>query len=439
MRRFLFLLVIATLLAVPMAAVRGQEGGSVPAVELSPQVAVDWIDLWYNRVMAERINPPAGARLYGYAGLTLYQAVLPGMPTNFSYANQLNGLTDFPFIDPSSVYDWITTANAASKVVMIGLFPKSDETQAAAEKLYNRYLERRKQDGIAEDVLERSIRFGQMTAQHILDWASTDQYTETRDLVYEMPVGEMAWEPTTPGFAAVEPFWGQLRPFALSWNAECALRPRIEFSPDKNSAFYQQAMEVKLVGDKLTQAQKDTAQYWLDNLIETGTPAGHWMLIGSGLVSQLKLTLARSVEMYSLLGITVADAFIGCWSVKYTYNLLRPETYIKRYIQPQWQPYIQTPAFPEYPSGHSVVSGAAAETLTFMFGHLAFTDHSKTRFNMPPRKYLSFYQAADEAAWSRLYGGIHYRLGIEMGLRHGECIGRAITQRINMKPTPQGE
>ncbi|MCC6974385.1 MAG: vanadium-dependent haloperoxidase [Anaerolineae bacterium] len=431
---------LIALLVFPLANVRGQADDSPlkPASELSPKVAAAWMQLVYDRVMVLKINPPAAARLYGYAGLTLYQAVLPGMPANNSYAYQLNGLEDFPMVEMDKEYDWILTANAAMRFFMVNVFPDPD-SKKAAESLFQSFRDQRAKDGVTSAVIKRSAAFGEATAKHILAWASKDQYTETREMVYTPPEGDSAWAETTPGRKAIEPFWGQIRPFALYFGSECAIPLNMPFSTKKDSAFYLQALEVKTTGDKLSKAQKDTALYWLDNLGDTGTPAGHWMMIGTGLVDQFKLSLARTVEMYSLLGITVADSFIGCWSTKYVYNLLRPETYIKRYINPQWNPFIQTPAFPEYPSGHSVVSAAAAETLTFMFGTVTFTDASKTRFGMAPRKYLSFYQAADEAAWSRLYGGIHFRLGIESGLRHGMCIGHTITSRVNMKPVPQGE
>jgi hypothetical protein len=439
-RLSLLLIFVLLVVSLPWQPAGAQDGPLSPTADtFSPQVAVDWIQLWYDRVMAHGVNPPSGGRLYGYAGVTLYQAVLPGMPINNSYANQLNGLTDFPVIDNDKVYDWVLTANAAMKTLMVGLLPDNADTAKAAAALFDKYVKQRQADGIKDDVIKRSEAFGVATAQHILAWAAEDQYKETRDLVWSPPEGEAAWVPTTKGANPVEPFWGNMRPFALTFSAECAERMNMPFSTDKNSTFYKQAMEVRTVGDKLTKEQKDTALYWLDNLKETGTPGGHWMLIGAQIVTQLKLHLARSVEMFSLLGITIADAFTSCWTTKYVINLLRPETYIKQHISPQWNPFIQTPSFPEFPSGHSVVSAAAAETLTFMFGTVAFTDRAKTRFGMPPRDYLSFYDAADEAAWSRLYGGIHYRLGIESGLKQGYCVSRAIISRIDMKPVPQGE
>jgi membrane-associated phospholipid phosphatase len=143
--------------------------------------------------------------------------------------------------------------------------------------------------------------------------------------------------------------------------------------------------------------------------------------------------------MYSMVGIAMADAFIACWNLKYIVNLLRPETYIQRHIRQQWKPFIQTPAFPEYPSGHSIVSAAAADVLTFMFGAVAFTDTSKTRFNMRPRSYTSFEAAAAEAAISRMYGGIHFRNAIELGMKMGRCVAARVTTSIDMKPVPQGE
>ena len=143
--------------------------------------------------------------------------------------------------------------------------------------------------------------------------------------------------------------------------------------------------------------------------------------------------------MYGLVGIAMGDAFISAWSTKYQVNLLRPVTYINQYIDPTWRPFIASPGFPEYPSGHSVVSSAASEVLTGMFNTVAFTDNSVRQHGMQPRSFTSFQAAASEAAISRLYGGIHFREAIENGLRQGQCIGQNVLNYILLRSIPQGE
>jgi membrane-associated phospholipid phosphatase len=212
----------------------------------------------------------------------------------------------------------------------------------------------------------------------------------------------------------------------------------MEFSTDPNSTFYQQAMEVKVIRDNLTEEQKAIANFWVDTPGITGTPSGHWVSIENQLVSQRNLKLDSAAQMYALVGVALGDAFIACWNLKYQVMLLRPETYIKRYIRKTWAPYIQTPPFPEYPSGHSVASAAAAEVLTSLFGTVAFKDNTHKLHNQPPRYFTSFEAAATEAAISRLYGGIHYRAAIENGLRQGRCVGATAVSRVQMRPRGNG-
>jgi membrane-associated phospholipid phosphatase len=141
--------------------------------------------------------------------------------------------------------------------------------------------------------------------------------------------------------------------------------------------------------------------------------------------------MMQSAEAYVKTACALADAFIACWYTKYTYNLIRPESYINQYIDPDWQPLIQTPPFPEHTRGHSTISAAAATVLTDMFGApFQFTDSTEVIFGIPPRTYSSFYQASDEVGVSRLYGGIHYRHGNEAGIKCGREVGRFISQKV---------
>jgi membrane-associated phospholipid phosphatase len=136
-----------------------------------------------------------------------------------------------------------------------------------------------------------------------------------------------------------------------------------------------------------------------------------------------------AAETYARLGMAIADAFIACWHSKYVYNLLRPVTYLQTNVDPTWQPQLVTPQFPEHPSGHSVQSDAAFTVLADLFGDwYRFTDHTHDERGLPPRRFDAFVQAAREAAISRLYGGIHFRPAIELGLAQGHRIGRAASR-----------
>ncbi|MFW5760284.1 MAG: vanadium-dependent haloperoxidase, partial [Cyclobacteriaceae bacterium] len=132
------------------------------------------------------------------------------------------------------------------------------------------------------------------------------------------------------------------------------------------------------------------------------------------------------------------DAFISCWDEKYRSSLIRPETYIYRYIDPDWKPLLQTPAFPEYTSGHSVISASAAVVLTELIGeNFAFADSSEVDYGLPVRQYRSFYEASDEAAISRLYGGIHYRPACDNGIDQGRKVGNFIMDKISTRESMQ--
>jgi membrane-associated phospholipid phosphatase len=178
--------------------------------------------------------------------------------------------------------------------------------------------------------------------------------------------------------------------------------------------------------NNLTSQQQAIVFFWADAPGATATPAGHSISILTQVLREHGAPLDRAAEAYARVGMAVADAFISCWSCKYRYNLLRPVTYIQRLIDPRWLPVLPTPPFPEYTSGHSVQAAAAALVLADLFGARAFTDRTHTDRGFAPRPFASFFQAAEEAAISRLYGGIHFRPAIERGLEQGRCIGRKV-------------
>jgi membrane-associated phospholipid phosphatase len=192
------------------------------------------------------------------------------------------------------------------------------------------------------------------------------------------------------------------------------------------------------VSRSLTESQRQTVLYWADNPGQTGTPVGHWLAIGAQLIDQLGLSWDRAAEMFVLVTLAQADAFIGIWYDKYRISLIRPVTYIRRYIDSTWTPAIITPPFPEFPSGHAGQSAAAAAVLTQLLGPVAFVDSTHLAIGHPPRRFASFEEAADEAAMSRLYGGIHYPMGNEAGKVLGRCVARLTLERLRTRPrSPQ--
>jgi hypothetical protein len=439
-RGWALLALVIVLSVMPVAALaQGSESPSVPADELEPDILVEWMELLYNRIKAETINAPAASRLYAYAGITGYQAIVPGIPGGISMSGQVYDLPEMPLIDTDLAYDWPSSANGALATLLPALLPESAETDQTVRRMQQQQQRARERDVDSEVVL-RSMEYGKEVAQIILEWAEDDGYLDIVGAEYEPPTGDdYLWVPTREGMRAVEPYWGEIRGLALSYPGGCTVEPTMEFSTDPDSTFYKQALEVKVVGDNLTDWQQDTARYWVDTPGETGAPAGHWMLIVTDVIDQLELKLDMASMAYGLVGISLGDAFISTWFVKYQYNLLRPVTYIQRYIDPEWESFIASPGFPEYPSGHSVASTAAATVLTRMFGTVAWVNNAVRINGFEPRSYTSFRAASDEAAISRLYGGIHYRQAIELGIQHGECVGNNVIDYILLRSVPQGE
>ncbi len=377
--------------------------------------------------------------MYAYTAVALYESILPGMPDNFTLVGQLTGFPTVPFPSEDAVHDWITVANGAISTLMTGLFQdQSEASRQAFADLRADWAQRRRGD-VTPDVIERSLAYGDQVGTFLLGWANNDGYLQTRGRTYNPPVGPQFWVPTEAEQASIEPYWGELRPFILPYADACNVPMDYVYSEDPNSVFYAQAMEVVEVSRGLTLEQREIAEFWVDTPGETGTPSGHWVLIQNELVDLLNMSLNRAAEMYIKTNVALADSFISAWSLKYQVILLRPETYIHAHIEPRWSPYIASPNFPEYPSGHSVISGAAATVLQRMFGQVAFTSVNYPGGRRMQRSFLSFRHAATEAGFSRLYGGIHYRAAIENGLEQGECIGETAFNEIILRSLPQGE
>lgn len=406
------------------------------ASSLDAGFAVDWIQLVYDRVKADKTDAPGGSRVYAYVGVTLYEAVVPGIPQDVSLSTQINGMPSPPALEQDAVYDWPSVANAALQVVTDSLLI-SDDTHKATATLRAQQTSAR-EAVVGTDVVQRSLARGDIIGKAIAGWAATDGATEAyaKAKTYVLPKDNV-WDyvPTTPGTVPVGPFWGTVRPFGLESSAVCNIKLHLELSSDPNSTLYKQALEVKTIGDHLTAEQKAIANWWVDTPGLTGGPAGHWMMIASQMVDDVHLKLDRAAEMYGMVGMALGDAFIACWQTKYANPILRPVTYINRYIDPHWQSYIASPPFPSYVSGHSAVSELAALTLTDLLGEVAFTDTTHVKDGQPARSFTSFVMAANEAAMSRMYGGIHFRTDMENGLALGQCLSEHFLNNIHLQAT----
>lgn len=389
-------------------------------------------------------SPPVASRIYAYITVAGYEAALHADRNYRSLAGQLHGLESLPQPDKTKVYDFSIASAAAVLHTGRSLVASESSIDRFQSQLLNEY----RQAGVPDDVIDNSIDFGRRVADRILKWAAADRYKQTRSLSkYSVLTDEASWKPTPPAYMkAVEPHWGQLRTFAIDSAGEFRPKQPPGFSSTPSSTFFRLAKEVEQAGLHLTDSQKNIASFWDCNPFKVVThghimyavkkisPGGHWINIAALAARKVHAPLAAAAASYALVGVTIADGFISCWEEKFRSNVIRPETYINQYMNPGWTPLLQTPPFPEYTSGHSVVSMASAVMLSHLYGeNFAFVDSSETEFGIAPRKFASFRLAAAEAAQSRFYGGIHYMPSIRNGILEGEQIGNLTASRIKTR------
>jgi hypothetical protein len=421
---------------------RAQDGVAMPpANTYSAAVATEWFQLALQLIQqTPGFSPPVASRALAYLGLGLYESVVPGMPQHASLAGQLNELDSLPWAQPDEALHWPSVANAALATMTRMMFPNASAENKARIDLLERNLPLKlgrdfDPATLSPEITNRSQTFGRLMAMALMTWARTDGGHEAWGAPrrgresYLPPSGPGQWSATPPAFAkALLPWWGENRPFVLKSAADCAAPPPPAYSEVPGSPFHAEALEVYRISNAATQQQRQFALYWADDAGKTPTPAGHWVFIATDLLKARKASLAEAAKTYAHLTLAMADAFIAAWHTKYSLNLLRPVSYVQLVIDSNWVPTLMdTPPFPEYPSGHSVQSSAAAAVLGAQFGaNTAFTDNAHNDRGWGPRDFSSFKAAADEAALSRLYAGIHFRSGVVGGQQQGACVARRV-------------
>jgi hypothetical protein len=409
--------------------------GPESAKKESPEVATKWMQLVRTLVRSEGKNPPQASRIYAYMGVTMYEAMLPTMQENRSFAGKLNGLVNMPSYLKKKDYDGVTSINEAMKQVVRDAFGGTLQgaNQMKVDSLYAAINATRAIYPPAAVAYGKD--FGGKVATAIKQWMATDNFTQTRSMVYDLPsrLGHPEYWAPTSSTSPLEPFWGQLRSFVVSSPDICTIPMENAYSEDTASTFYKEAYLVYNTRNTLTTEQTAIARWWADGAVTTATPPGHWVSIANQMVAQKNMRLNRAVKMHALLGIAMADAFICCWDMKYKQNLLRPITYIREQINPTWSPLLTTPNFPEYTSGHSTSSGAAAEVLTQYLGTQSFLDSTNLNLGLTPRYFSSFEAAAQEASISRVYGGIHFREACTNGILMGRCVANQLKDRLDFE------
>lgn len=406
---------------------------------ISSEMAEDWMDLILEFTQHHPgFTPPVAARAFGYTGLTLYETVRFGMPGYRSMAGQISELNPgmLPTPDPSQRYHWGIAGNASLRVIVKACYANlTPEQEAELNALESRYLELFSTNE-EQTVIDRSIDFGIAMGTAITEYARTDgqeRCFETNfPTDYNPPAGPGLWAPTPPAFQrALQPYWGSTRAFIeANVSLEQPVRPP-PYSTNRNSPFGTELTEVYETVKNLSQEQLVIAEYWSDDPGRTATPPGHSISVLRQILQKEEADLALAAEAFAKLGMGVHDAFVSCWRTKYEVNYVRPLTVIHELLDPNFTIPLNTPPFPEFTSGHSVQSGAAAQILSNIFGiNYAFTDRThenRTDIDGSPRTFRSFYDMANEAAISRLYGGIHFRSAIDLGVSQGVRIGSNIS------------
>ncbi|MEO9031752.1 MAG: vanadium-dependent haloperoxidase [Ginsengibacter sp.] len=397
-------------------------------------------------VMGNNFSPIVASRNYLYASIAAYEVIAAGNPSKYqSLGGQLHGLPLLPKPGADKKIDFefaslLSFCNLGSSVT----FPEGSLDEYVDSL---KYLA--KSHGMPSDVFANSVAFSYSISNAILNWSKKDNYAQTRSSEkYSVTEEPGRWVPTPPAYtSAMEPHWNKIRPLVLD-SATQFMPPRpFKFNvKDSTSDYYKQVVLIKKAIENLTPEQKHIADFWDDNPFKLNvsghvmfgskkfSPPGHWMSITGIAAKKARADFSTTVYAYAKTSIALFDAFIQCWDEKYRSNTVRPETVINKYFDAGWQPYLQTPPFPEYTCGHSTCSSAAAEALTSIFGdNFSYTDSTELEFGIANRSFKSFRDAAIENNWGRFYGGIHFHHSCIISTEFGKKVGDLVVDRLKMK------
>jgi hypothetical protein len=397
-------------------------------------------------IVHDIFSPPVASRIYAYATIAGYEVIAQSGKGYYSLSGQLHDLTDVPRPADTAAIDFPLASLVAMASTGKALIFSENDMQLVLDTLQLKA----RQSGLTAEKIRQSVAYGQEVSKAILAWGKKDNYAQTRSAVkYTVTNEEGRWAPTPPAYmSAIEPHWNEMRLMVVDSASQfIAPRPPAFDMKDSSSAFYQMAKEIYLIGNSLTTEQREIADFWDCNPYKVNlsghvsfatkkiTPGGHWINICGIAAQNAKADFNKTVCTYAKVAIALMDAFIICWDEKFRSNLIRPETVINKYMDEEWKPYLQTPPFPEYTSGHSVASTACATVLTQLYGNeLGFKDSTEIEFGLPPRSFANFLAASEEAATSRLYGGIHFKPAVVNGIEQGRLVGELVVKRLKMEP-----
>ena len=391
-------------------------------------------------IIYDVFTPPVSSRIYVYSSLASYEAIRYTKPGYPSIAAKLRGFKPMPEPEKDKAYNFALAATRAFFTVVHKVIFSLD----SLKPYENATLENFKKV-LDEETFNRSVAFGDSIGKTVLARAIGDGYSQSRGKPKFLGSNDPGkWRPTPPDYLdGIEWCWNTMKPMVLDSCSQFMPARPPKYSTDTNSVFFKEVKEVYTIGKTLTEEQKTIAKYWDDNpfVIEHSghmmfgnkkiTPGGHWMGIAAIAAKESKADAVKTAQGYALTAIALYDAFISCWDEKYRSNVVRPVTVINESIDKGWVTFLQTPPFPEYTSGHSTITAASAEVLTYLYGDkFAFRDTSDLRYIGMQRHFNSFREAAAEASISRVYGGIHYRNSVDVGAETGKKVGLNIIDKV---------
>ena len=434
MKRIFFIILVITFLN---SGCKNQENAKLPdAAEVLHHNEQNLTDL----IIYDIFSPPVASRIYAYTSLAAHETMRYDNPKEESIVAKLKGFPEMPGPDRNKKYNYTLAASKAFYTVAGNLTFSKDTLAKYETATYAPFKE-----VLSKEEYDSSLSFGDAVAKSILKRMAADNYKQTRALEkFFGSKDDGKWQPTAPDYLdGVEPYWTKIKPLLLDTSSQFDPGTPPVFNKNTSSEFYKMNKEVYDVEKKLTQEQNDIARFWDDNpfvMEHTGhvmmatkkqTPGGHWMGIATIACRQTNADAVKSARTYALTAIALFEGFISVFDTKYRYVYVRPITIINQWIDPKWEPLLQTPPFPEYTSGHSTITASAATVLTNLYGNnFAFQDTSNMRYINMQRHFNSFIQASDECSVSRLYGGIHYRISVDKGAETGKKIGRFIIEKI---------
>lgn len=385
-------------------------------------------------------NPPLAARFFSYTCLSGYEVLVQNKA-----AKSLHGiLNDYPEIKkPDSLKGYHVQLSAL--LAMMETAKKMQPSGKLIGAYEQRFMDSCKKVGFPEEVVEKSLSYASWVSKKILAYAKADRYNRISNYPRYTPVNKAGcWYPTAPAYMpAVEPYFNTVRPFTLDSASQFIPARPVAYATDKNSEFYRLMMQNYTVTKEMPMEYRVISAFWDCNPfavqddghlilgLKKISPGAHWLGITGIACQQTKKGFAESLQIHTMVAMGLMDAFITCWDEKFRSNRIRPETAIRQLVDPHWQPLLQTPPFPEYLSGHSVISSASATILSHYFGdQFAYTDSVEVSYGLPARSFTSFRQAAEEAAISRFYGGIHFMDAIEQGMVQGNKVGDQLVRKV---------